>query len=113
MPLYSLYLAPICFSQKFAKWGDCWVFVLAAWLLKQISMYVLLEQMFQHSLGIYVRCWTKCSKSWHGSVCLSSCLYVRAPNIFKETIFLYLIDQATRISLQNQMWNIPKVVIIL
>jgi len=32
--------------------------------------------------------------------------------LFKETIFPYLIDQATCISLQNQMWNIPKFVII-
>ena len=38
-------------------------------------------------------------------------LYAR-PLLFKETIFPYLIDQATRISLQNQLWNIPKVVII-
>ena len=29
-------------------WGLCWVFVLAALLLKQISLYVLLEPMFQH-----------------------------------------------------------------
>jgi len=32
--------------------------------------------------------------------------------LFKETIFPYLIDQATRISLQNQLSNIPKDVII-
>jgi len=38
-------------------------------------------------------------------------LYAR-PLLFKEKIFPYLIDQATRISLQNQLWNIPKVVII-
>jgi len=37
--LYSLYLALICFSQKLAKGGDCWVFVLAALLLKQISLF--------------------------------------------------------------------------
>jgi len=40
IPLYSLDLALICFSQKFAKGGDCWVFVLVALLLKQISLYV-------------------------------------------------------------------------
>jgi len=34
IPLYSLYLTLICFSQKFAKGVDCWVFVLAALLLK-------------------------------------------------------------------------------
>jgi len=38
-------------------------------------------------------------------------LYVRRL-LFTETIFPYLIDQATRISLQNQLWNIPKVVFI-
>ena len=40
IPLYSLDLALICFNQKFAKGGDCWVFVLVALLLKQISLYV-------------------------------------------------------------------------
>jgi len=43
-------LTLICFSQKFAKGGDCWVFVLAALLLKQISMFVMLDTMFQHVL---------------------------------------------------------------
>jgi hypothetical protein len=40
-----------------------------------------------------------------------ACLYARLL-LFKETIFPYLIDQTTRISLQNQLWNIPKDVII-
>jgi len=48
IPLYSLYLTLIFFSQKFALGGDCWVFVLATLLLKQISLIVLLEPMFQH-----------------------------------------------------------------
>jgi len=48
IPLDSLDLALICFSQKFAKGGDCWVFVLAALLLKQISLLCKLEPMFQH-----------------------------------------------------------------
>jgi len=47
IPQYSLYLALICFRQKFAKGGYCWVFVFAALLLKQISLPVLLEPMFQ------------------------------------------------------------------
>ena len=34
----------LCFSKE----GDCWVFVLAALLLKQISMIVMLETMIQH-----------------------------------------------------------------
>ena len=45
------------------------------------------------------------------------CAWVHAnlyacPLLFKETIFPYLIDQAMRTSLQNQLWNIPKVVFI-
>lgn len=44
----SLYLTLIYFSQKFVKGGDCRVFVLVALLLKQISLFVLLEPMFQH-----------------------------------------------------------------
>jgi hypothetical protein len=52
IPLYSLDLALICFSQKFAKGGDCWVFVLAALLLKQISMFVMLDAMVQHVLDV-------------------------------------------------------------
>jgi len=38
----------------------CWVFVLAALLLKQISMFVMLDTMFQHVLGISTRCWIWC-----------------------------------------------------
>jgi len=33
-------MASICFIQKFAKEGDCWVFALTALLLKKISMFV-------------------------------------------------------------------------
>ncbi len=44
--LYVLTL--ICFSQKLAKGGDCWVLVLAALLLKQISLFCKLEPKFQH-----------------------------------------------------------------
>jgi len=60
-PSISFYLALICFSQKFAKGGDCWVFLLATLLLKQISLFVLLDTMFQHVSGISVRCWLRCS----------------------------------------------------
>jgi hypothetical protein len=35
----------------------CWVFILATLLLKQISMIVMLDTMFQHVLGIFTRCW--------------------------------------------------------
>jgi len=38
-------------------------------------------------------------------------LYARAL-LFKETIFPYLMDQVTCISLQDQLWNILEVVII-
>jgi len=41
-------LALICFSQKFTKGGDCWVFVLVALFLKQISLFCKLEPKFQH-----------------------------------------------------------------
>jgi len=58
----------------------------------------MLDTMFQHPST--VQC-----------VWVHACLYAR-PFLFKETIFPYLIDQATRISLQNQLWNIPKVVFI-
>jgi len=43
-------LALICFSQKISKGEDCWVFLLAALLLKQISMFVMLDTVFQHVL---------------------------------------------------------------
>jgi len=54
-------LALICFTKKFDKGGDCRVFVLAALFLKQIFMFAMLDTMFQHVLGISVRCWIRCS----------------------------------------------------
>jgi len=113
IPLYSLYLALICFSQKFAKGGDCWVFVLAALLLKQISLYVLLEPMFQHVVTHLCKMLNTMFQHLNTVQCawVHAYLYAR-PLLFKETIFPYLIDQATRISLQNQLWNIPNVVFI-
>jgi len=100
IPLYYLYLALICFSQKFTEGGDCWVFVLAAWLLKQISLYVLLEPTFQH----VVRHLCKMLKTMFQHPGTVQCVWVQAylfarPLLFKETIFPYLIDQATHISL--------------
>jgi len=76
-------------------------------------MSVLLEPMFQHVF------WHLCKMldMMFQHPCMVQCawvyvyLYTR-PLLFKETIFPYLIDQATRISLHNQLWNIPKVVII-
>jgi len=50
--LCFMLLALSCFIQKFAKGGDCWVFVLAALLLEQISMFVMLDTMFQHVLDV-------------------------------------------------------------
>jgi len=58
----------------------------------------MLDRMFQHPSTI------QCAR-------VLACLYARL-SLFKETIFPYLIKQATCISLQNQLWNIPKVVII-
>jgi len=102
IPLYSLHLALVCFSQKFAKGGDCWVFVLAALLLKQISLLCKLEPMFQH----VVRHLCKMLDTMFQHPGTVQCAWVHAylyarPLLFKETIFPYLIDQATRISLQE------------
>jgi len=113
IPLHSLHLALICFSQKFAKGGDCWVFVLAALLLKQISLFVLLEPMFQHVLRPLCKMLDTMFQHPGTIQCVWVHAYLYARSLlFKETIFPYLIDQATRISLQNQLWNIHKVVII-
>jgi len=113
IPLYSLYLTLICFSQKFVKWGDCWVFVFTALLLKQISLTVLLEPMFQHVFRHLCKMLDTLFQHPGTVQCawVHAYLYARSL-LFKETIFPYLIDQATRISLQNQLWNIPKLVFI-
>jgi len=58
----------------------------------------MLDTMFQHPGTI------QCA-------CVHAYLYAHAL-LFKETIIPYLIDQSTRISLQNQLWNVPEVVII-
>jgi len=63
-----------------------------------MHLYKMLDTMFQHPDT--VQC------AW-----VHAYLYARSL-LFKETIFPYLIVQATRMSLQNQLWNIPKVVII-
>ena len=102
IPLDSLDLALICFSQKFAKGGDCWVFVMAALLLKQISLMCKLEPMFQH----VVRRLCKMLDTMFQHLDTVQCAWVHAylyarPLLFKETIFPYLIDQATSISLQE------------
>jgi len=99
--------------QKFAQGGDCWVFVLTALLLKQMSLYVLFEPMFQH----VVRHLCKMLNTMLQHPGMVQCAWVHAYLyarllLFKETIFPYLIDQATHISLQNQLWNIPTVVFI-
>ena len=113
IPLYSLDFALICFSQKFAKGGDSWVFVLAALLLKQISLLCKLEPMFQHVFRHLCKMLDTMFQHPGTVQCawVHAYLYAR-PLLFKETIFPYLINQATRISLQNQVWNIFKVVFI-
>jgi len=58
---------------------SCWVFVLAALLLKQISLFVLLDTMFQHVLGISVRCWIR----------YSNILYARSFDLHLRT-FIFL-----------------------
>jgi len=59
----------------------------------------MLDTMFQHPGTVHC--------AW-----VHAYLYARLL-LFKETIFPYLIDQATRISLKNQLWNISKVVFII
>jgi len=63
-------------------------------------------------LGISVKCWSQCSNilaQFSVPGFMPTC--TRAL-LFKETIFPYLVDQVTRISLQDQLWNIPEVDII-
>jgi len=86
---------------------------LAALLLKQISLYVLLEPMFQH----VVRHLCKMLNTMFQHPGTVQCAWVQAylyacPLLFKEKKISYLIDQATRISLQNQLLNIPNLVFI-
>jgi len=61
-------------------------------------LYKMLDMMFQHPGTVH-------------RALFHACLYVHLI-LFKEIIFPYLIDHATRISLQNQLCNIPKYVII-
>jgi len=100
--LYFFYLALICFSQKFAKGGDCWVFVLAALLLKQISLFVLLDTMFQHVSGISLRRLIQCSNilaqfsvPCFMPVCTRALYYLRKPYFLifltKQRAYLYRI----------------------
>jgi len=62
--LSSLFgLASSCFSQKFAKGGDCWIFV--CWL------HFFLKQIFTSDVEHNV------PTSRHGSVCFVPCLILR------------------------------------
>jgi len=102
-PCISFYLALICFSKKFTKRGDCCVFVLAALLLKQISMIVMLDTMFQHVSGISVRCWIRCSNIMTQfsvpcfmPACTGTLFYLRKPYfpilLTKQRTYLYRIS---------------------
>jgi len=84
---------------------NCWVFVLGALLLKQISMIVMLGTMFQHVSSISVRCWIRCSNilarfivpcSRH--VCTGALFYLRKPYFLilltKQRAYLYKISCA-------------------
>jgi hypothetical protein len=91
----------------------CWVFVLAALVLKQIFLFCKLEPMFQH----VVRQLCKMLDTMFQHPGTVQCAWVHAymyarPLLFKETIFPLLIVQATRISTKNQLWNISKVDIL-
>jgi len=76
-------------------------------------MFVLLEPMFQHVFRHLCKMLDTMFQHPNTIQCVEVHAYLYArPLLFKETIFPYLIDQATLISLLNQLWNIPKVVII-
>jgi len=72
---YIYHRTTLFWSRRFQKQGMCWVFVLTALLLKQISMIVMLDTRFQHVLGIFVRCWIWCSNilAQFSMPCFMSC----------------------------------------
>ena len=81
----------------------CWVFVLAALLLKQIPLMCTLEPMFQHDLGISVRCWIRCSNiltrfsvSWFMPICTRALYRLRKQYflilLIKQRAYLYRIS---------------------
>jgi len=78
----------------------CWVFVLDALLLKQISLFYKLEPKFQHVFRHLCKMLVTMLQHPGTVQCawVHAYLYARAL-LFKETIFPYLVDQVTRISL--------------
>jgi len=75
--------------------GICIGFIVA-----KTNIHVLmLDTMFQHVLAFLRDVGYDAPTSWHGYVYL----VVRALNLIKESISLYLADQATRIFVQNQL----------
>jgi len=98
---HAIKLLPFVMAPIF-RFESCWVFVLAALLLKQIALMCKLEPMFQH----VVRHLCKMLDTMFQHPGTVQCAWVHAylyarPLLFKETIFPYLIVQATRISLQE------------
>jgi len=71
----------------------CWVFVLAALLLKQISLFCKLEPKFQHVFRNFCKMLDTMFQHLGTVQCdwVHAYLYVRAL-LFKETIFPYLMD---------------------
>jgi len=70
-------LASSCFSQKFAKGGDCWIFV--CWLQ------FCLKRIFTSDVENDV------PTSWHGSVDLQPALFYARAILFKESKPLFLL----------------------
>jgi len=116
LPFLSQLCCVVCTHFDLAEddpFSACWVFGLAALLLKQISLFCKLELMFQHVLRHFYKMLDTMFQHPGTIQCVWVHAYLYARSLlFKETIFPYLIVQATRISLRNQLWNIPKVVII-
>jgi len=91
----------------------CWVFVLAALLLKQISLFFKLEPKFQHVFRHLFKMLVTMFQHLGTVQCAWVYAYLYARTLLvKEIIFPYLVDQVTRIYLQDQLWNISEVDII-
>jgi len=80
-------LASGCFSQKFAKGGDCWIF--ECWL------HFCLNQIFKCDVGHDV------PTSWHGSVDLYLAWFYARVYLFKESTPLFLLVKVRAFSTES------------
>jgi len=94
--LSSLFgLASVCFSQKFAKGGDCWIIV--CWLHFCYNKYscTMLDMMFQHRGTVQYALFV-----W---------LVFRKLYLFKETTLFSLVHQVTYFRPESAERFVPKV----